>query len=241
MRRRRHDALPVRAGEQDAELVAERDQLGLVGATLLARFAVPGRGEEGGADALGGAGPEQRRGWPPSGCTRTPGRRRPSGSSSMLRNVSTPSTDAPSQVGGEHLALVAVGEDVVEGHEPELARMGRRPGHHDPLRVEQRSKRSAHPRSVHRDWRLPANLGEQNRASGSLSSTRASTAIGLAVDDDERVEVDRDQLRMGDRGVIERHQHVDDGVAIDRRLAAELAEQRLRGEIVEHLARRRRG
>src|SRR5205807_9538158 len=64
------------------------------------------------------------------------------------------------EVGGEHLAAVAGGEDVVQRDEAELAGMTRRAGDDDPLRVEQRCEIalvSAHARS----------------------STKASTATGV--------------------------------------------------------------
>ena len=44
--RRADHALAVRAGEQDAELVGERDELGLGDPPLVTGFAVAGRGEE---------------------------------------------------------------------------------------------------------------------------------------------------------------------------------------------------
>ena len=53
------DALAVRPGEQDAEFVGQRDEIGLRLHAVLARFAVPGRGEERGLDPLCGAGAQQ--------------------------------------------------------------------------------------------------------------------------------------------------------------------------------------
>jgi len=38
--------LAVGAGEEDPEVIGERDEVGFVGAALLPRFAVPGRGDE---------------------------------------------------------------------------------------------------------------------------------------------------------------------------------------------------
>ncbi len=52
-------ALAVGAGEQDAQLVAQGDQLGLGRDAVLARLAVAGGGDERGADALGRRGPQQ--------------------------------------------------------------------------------------------------------------------------------------------------------------------------------------
>ena len=51
--------MAVRAGEQDAEFVGERDEFVLGALGPLARLAVAGRREERGSDPLGGAGAEQ--------------------------------------------------------------------------------------------------------------------------------------------------------------------------------------
>ena len=122
--RRADDALPVRAGEQDAELVGERDQLGLGPPALLARLAVAGRREERGLDALRRAGPQQV----------GVGRRRRAHEHEVdlavgeLGDVgdgaATPSTSSPCRLVPKTAPCVAGGEEVVQRHEAELARDG---------------------------------------------------------------------------------------------------------------------
>ena len=124
-------------------------------------------------------------------------------------------------VGGEDLALVAVGEDVVEGDEAELAGVGRGAGHDDAAWVEQR------PEVV---------LGGHQRCSEGLGQ------LDQGVDRDRppstiirgfRSTEHRPGIALG--GVRQRQQHGGQRVAVDRRLAAERPEQGLGGEVVDHL------
>ncbi len=79
-------------------------------------------------------------------------------------------------------------------------------------------------------------LGQVGRNPSGRTSTRASTATGLAVDHDQRVEVGRhDRSGRPAAASDSPEQHVDQRRAIDRRLAPELAQQLLRGEVVDQL------
>ena len=120
------------------------------------------------------------------------------------------------EVGGEDVALVAGGEEVVQRDEPELAGVRRRAGDDDALRIEERAEVplvAAH--DAHLDQRVDGH--------------------GHAVDDDQRIHVGARDLGMRDRGVGQADEHVDQLAAVDRRLAAERAEQPLRGEVVDHV------
>ena len=122
---RRHDALTVGAGQQDAELVGERHQVGLGREALLPRLAVPGGGDEGRRDALLGAGAQQ---------VGVGGRGRAHEDEVDLAVGQVVDVGdrlhaehlGAVAVGGEDLALVAAGQDVVQADEPELARVGGR-------------------------------------------------------------------------------------------------------------------
>ena len=83
-RRGGHHALAVGAGQQHAQLVAEGHQVGLGRLAVGPGLAVAGRGDEGGPDALGRRGPQQVGVGRRPGCTRRPGRPRPSGTSSTV-------------------------------------------------------------------------------------------------------------------------------------------------------------
>ena len=134
--RRADDALAVGAGEQDAEFVGERDEFLLGHPPRVARLAVPGGGQEGRPDALAGAGAEQIR----------IGRRRRADEHQVDLAVGQV-VDVGDRPDAEHLltlevrpvhtARVPAGEQVVQRHEPELARVARCAGHEHPSWFEQ--------------------------------------------------------------------------------------------------------
>ena len=120
------------------------------------------------------------------------------------------------QVGGEDAALVTAGEQVVQGDEPELARVARGPGDDHALRIEQRIER-------------------RHRATS--TSTSASTAIGTPSHTMSGLTSIETTSGCCSRTRRQREQHVGQLLSIDRRLAAELAEQLLRREVVDELER----
>ena len=136
-RGRGHHALAVGPGDEHPELVGQLHQLGLEALALLPCLAVAGRREERGADALLGAGAEQ------VGVGRR-GRAHEDEVDGVVGQV----VDVGDHRDAEHVArlaapavdraLVAGGEDVVEAHEAELARVGRHAGDEHAPRLEQR-------------------------------------------------------------------------------------------------------
>ena len=141
----------------------------------------------------------------------------PSGRSSTIGTVSMPSTGVASRLVAKTLALVAVGQDVVEGDEAELARVGRRAGHHHAAGIEQGAEVSA---------RVAAHAATSTRAS-TATGTPSTTISGLRSADDEL------GVRLG--GVGQPDEHVDQPLAVDGRLTPERPEQRLGGEVVDHV------
>ena len=208
---------------------ATSSSLGL--APLVAGLAVAGRREERGPDALGGAGAEEI----------GVGRGRRAHEDEIDRAVGQvvdvgDGLDAEHlltlQVGAEHAAGVPAGEQVVERHEPELARVARGAGDQHAAWLEQR------PELLVGRW-LPS---------------RPGLIVGprCRVDLDERVDGDRhgrpaatisglmSTLTTSGRSIgepAEPDEHGDEFGSIDRRLAAELAEQRLRRQVVDHARR----
>ena len=167
------------------ELVGQRHQVGLGRQALLPRLAVARRGDEGGRDALLGAGPQQV----------GVGRRRSAHEDEVdlaVRQVVDVGHRLHAEdlgavaVGGEDLALVAAGQDVVEADEAELARVGRGAGHEHAAGLEQRPEPIV--AMVGRSpWRSSPHLHER------VHRDRAP------VDDEQRVEVGR-----GDVGPLRR-------------------------------------
>src|SRR5690606_34887645 len=157
--RRRDDALPVGAGHEHPELVGQRHELGLHPLALLPRLAVAGGRDEGGPDALLGAGPEQ---------VRVGGGRGADEDEVELavgqvvdrgddRHAEDLAGFARRAVEG---ALVPRGEDVVQADEAELAGMGGHAGDDDAAGLEQG------PEGLHR------------MTGHEATSTRASTGVG---------------------------------------------------------------
>ena len=129
-----------------------------------------------------------------------------------------PSTSAPVAVGREDPSFVPRSEQVVEAHEPELARMGRSARHQHPSWLE--------------EWAEPvADLTHR------AISTSASTAIGRP---SEMISGFRSTERMSGRSIARRESPstiAADRRPVHRRLAPEGPQQPLRHEVVEHLAR----
>ena len=128
-------------------------------------------------------------------------------------------------VGGEHLAAVAGGQDVVQAHEAELARVGRGPGDHDPAGLEQGPE-------------VLRGLGAVGPCGVTHGSPRRELHQGVdgdrpAVVDDERVEVDgHDPWPVVGAGAPRRTGPAGPApalAAVHRWLAPELPEQRLGG------------
>ena len=123
----------------------------------------------------------------------------------------------------------------MQRHESELARVTRRAGHQDPSRFEQGPE-----------------LGIGRR--GTCAGRAALGAIGRRRQFDERVDGDDDTVGADDQRVdvdarhigafggesAETDQHRGERVTFDGRFTAELTEQLLRGEAVDHVERRRR-
>ena len=160
-------------------------------------------------------------GWRRPGCRRTTRSTGASaGRSSIDATVSIAEDRAAVAVGRVDLALVALAQDVVQRDEAELARMARRARDDDTARVEQR----AHLLDAARVAR-PRDLDER------VDRDRA------AVDDDQRVDVDRDDVGLGVGERAQAEDRRDERVAVDRGLAAERPEQRLGLQLVDHLVR----
>ena len=131
------DALAVRAGEEDAEVVGEVDELLLGPLARRPRLGVAGRGHERCLDPLRRARREQ---------VGVGGRRRAhehevSGAVGDLGDVArrccTPSTHLAVQVGAVDRPGISRRQQVVQRHESELARVRRRPGDDNAAGLEQ--------------------------------------------------------------------------------------------------------
>ena len=189
---------PFGPGQQDPELVAEGDELGLGPLALLARLAVAGGRDERGGRALGRAGPQQGE----------VGRRRRAhddevdrvvrGAPTGRRPFGRPSTTSRLEVGAEDPTHVAGGQQVVHHDEPELAGMGRGPGDEDAAGLEQRLE-----------------LGRRRRLRSGGGDAIGRCAIAEL---DERVDGDRDAVGADDQRV--------DVHALDVVTAGDLAERR---------------
>ena len=134
--RGRHEPLTVRAGEQDAELVGERDERVL---RRRGRCLPPRRSRRRSRTPRVPHGARTRAagpGWRPRACTRTRGpMARPGG-----RRRARPSRcrgPAAVEIRRADLAGVARRRDVVQRDEPELARVARRPRDDHAARLEQ--------------------------------------------------------------------------------------------------------
>ena len=210
----------------------ERDQLGLGRSPSLARLAVAGGRHERGRRALGGARPQQvevgrRRRAHHDEVDRVVGQLGDVGDASGCRAPSS-----PWQVGAEHPALVAGGQQVVHRDEPELAGMRRGAGDEHAAGLEQR--RELRPSAV-----AATAAAAPSSAARSPSSTSASTAIGTP--SGLTISGLTSTLSTSGRSARPRPSADEDRrqrVAIDRRLAAERSEQPLGRQLVDHLVGR---
>ena len=136
--RRRDHALPVRPGQQHAELVRQRDQLALERAALGAGLAVaalatkaartPLRAHARSSATFAAFGVHTK--------TRSAAPSRDLGD--VAEQLLRPSTSAPSRLTREDLAAVAEAQQVVERHEAELAGVRGGAGDDDAARMEER-------------------------------------------------------------------------------------------------------
>ena len=135
------------------------------------------------------------------------------------------------EVGRADLARVAAAEDVVQRDEPELARMARRPRDDHAPRLEQRRE----PLVQIPNPQLPSPAAVAPTGRRRFEFDERVYCDGLAVDDDEGVDVDGGYVGAfgGEAGEAEEGRA--QRGAVDRGLAAELAEQLLGGEIVDQL------
>ena len=123
------------------------------------------------------------------------------------------------EVRREDAALVSAPRGCCAGRRSRTCRDARRAGDDHASRIEERAELL------------------RGEATGQRStSTSASTATGTpstTISGLRSTDCDR---RVRDRGFGEPEQHVGEALAVDRRLAAERAEQRLTAEVVDHLA-----
>ena len=121
----------------------------------------------------------------------------------------------------------------MQGDEPELARVGRRPGDDDPLRVEQRveavgagaTRRSSFDRVAATDSAVA------HRRVGELD--QCVDGDGAALAHDQWVEVDRGDIAALGRQAAQRAQQVDEQLSVDRRLTPKRSKHLLRGQPVD--------
>ena len=218
--------MAVRSREQDAELVAERHQFGLVGTTLLPRLAVAGGGEERGANTLRCTCSEQVE-VRPFGGTHDDEVGRAVGQIVDARHGVDAEHGRAVEVRAEDPTGVPVREQVVERDEAELARVRRRTGDHHAAGFEEGAERC---------------VGGCRTSAGRCRCRAVVAEFHQRVDghgptvggDDERIHVGRHEVGPLRSGGTQAHQHGGDRVAVHRRFAPERAEQRLRREVVEH-------
>ena len=115
----------------------------------------------------------------------------------------------------------------MERHEPELAGMRRRAGHHDPTRLEQRTEGV-----IRRAWpRAERACGDR----GTQLDQRVDRDRHARCVDDQRVDVDADDVGPLGGEPPESDEQIDQAIASDRRFAAQLPEQRRRRQRIDHL------
>ena len=131
------------------------------------------------------------------------------------------------QVGAEDTSLVAAGEEVVQRHEPELARVRRGAGDDDPLGLEQGSELLGRRRRSRRAGVKPIPTADLDEGVDGHRRT-----VGR---DDQRVDVDADDVLALDGHPAEGHERGGEGRSVDGLLAAEGAEQALGLQLVDHL------
>ncbi len=130
------------------------------------------------------------------------------------------------EVRPEDLAAVAVGEQIVERHEAELAGVGGRTGDQHAPRFEQGPELLVG-RARPQRWLARFRLAD-------LHQTVDGNQIAGRFDD-ERVDVDAAHVEPFARELPQAHQQLDQLLAVDRCLTAELAEQLLRRKPVDHV------
>ena len=225
--------MAVGAGDHQVEFLSERHQLGLLRPPGLPRLAVPGGGEERTPNPAMGSLREHL-------AHRRLRRAHDDQVGFALGHLVDRREGRPAEhlgplaVGGEHGPLVATGEQVVQGDEPELARVGRRPGDDDPLRVEQRIEAVDAGATTRCPWfdRFAAtDRGVARRRVPELD--QRVDGHGPTIADDQWVEVDRGDIAALDRQAAQRAQQVDEHLPVDRRLAAKRSEHLLGGQPVD--------
>ena len=128
--------MPIRPGEQDAQLIGEHDQSVFGDAPFVARLAVAGAGEEGRLDALGRACPQQRR----VGGGRGAHEHEvdlPIGKLGDVGDRADAEHLLPLQVRAEDRTLITARKNVVQAHETELAGVRAGTGDKNSARLEQ--------------------------------------------------------------------------------------------------------
>jgi hypothetical protein len=128
----------------------------------------------------------------------------------------------------EDHAAVPEAEQVVKGHRAELARMARHAGDDHAARVEERTEALEHRRGIERR----PHRGRGRRRGRRVDLHERVDGDGQPVAHDQRVQVDAADVGALLAEASETDEEPRQGVAIDRRLAAEAAEQRLRAQAV---------
>ena len=225
-----HDALSVRTGEQDAELVGERHQFVLRAADLRRRPRRSRRDVRNAArDALGRARAQQVG-------VRGGGRADEHEVDRVVRELGDVGDGLDAEhllaleVGAVHAARVPAREQVVQRHEAELARVGRCPG-------DQHASWARTGRGTARRWG-GAGCGGPLRRHGVPISTRPSTATSEP--SGCTISGLMSTLATSGRSAARRPSPTISStqlLAVDRRLASERAEQLLGREVVDHARR----
>ena len=245
--RRRDHALPVRPGDQHAELVRHRHQLALERPALGAGLAVARARDEGRAHALARARAQQLH----VGRVRRADEDEIGGAVRHLRDVAE-------ALAAEHLGAVAIdrkdlarvaeAQQVVEHHEAELPGVRGRAGDDDAARVEERSEarehrgivclrcepsRAGRPRARSASPRCAPPCGLAGRCDRVRPS--ASTAIGRGAAHDQRIHVDAAHVRALGGEAAEAHEQRHQRRVVDGGLAAEGLEQEpARAQAAQH-------
>jgi hypothetical protein len=154
----------------------------------------------------------------------------PSGSSSTSATVRMPSTSSRLRLVACTAPCVAGREQVVERDEAELAGVGGRAGDHHAARLEQGEELLAAVQRFGPGRRRCSRLAQLDQC-----VHRHGNTVG---GDDQRVDVDARDVGTLEREPTEPDQRRRQVVACHRRLAAELAEQTLRRQPVDHLGGR---
>ena len=194
-------ALTVGSRHHHAQLVRGADQLALEPRTLLAGLPVASAGDEGGAHPLLRAGPQQldvhRRGRAHEHEVGAA-----VGDLAHVAQAGAPEDLAALSVHGEDFTVVPEAQQVVQGGEAKLARVGRGPGNRDAAGVEQRPK-------ALEDGRIGRRRRGASRLHGVVSSEHHERIHrhGRAAANDERVHVGAEQVGPLQRQAAQPQQH----------------------------------